>query len=363
MERLWSFGLVVVLSWGAYACGGQAAEFADSGEGAPAAGGTGSGGTGGGPDDGGGTTTTPSGQGSGAVSAGTLTAGAWDDNRNFDFFLEYLLREQTQPTGALPFELDEHESANAEHALPPGPRETLDVALVLDTTGSMGDEMKYLKTEFLALSRSIEALHPDADQRWSLVVYKDEGDEYVVRRFDFGSDPEAYQLTLAAQSSSGGGDFPEAPDQGIAAANQLGWRTDDATARLLFWVADAPHHAVNARAMANAIRGAADMRVHVYPVASSGIDELTERSMRSAAQLTGGRYLFLTDDSGVGGTHKEPTVPCYFVTKLNAAILRMIDIELSGSYYEPDTAEIIRTGGSPTSGACQLESGEQVQPY
>jgi hypothetical protein len=341
----------------------------DSGVSAPGVGGTGSGGTGsgatgsGGTGGGGGTTASPDGQGSGAASPGTLTAGAWDDNRNFDFFLDYLTREQTPPTGALPIELDEHELSNEEHSVQLGPRETLDVSLVIDTTGSMGDEIQYLKTEFLALSRSIEALHPDAAQRWSLVVYKDEGDAYVFRKFDFGSDPEAYQLTLAAQNSGGGGDFPEAPEQGIAAANQLGWRTDDATARLLFWVADAPHHAVNARAMADAIRGAQDLRVHVYPVASSGIDELTERSMRSAAQLTGGRYLFLTDDSGVGGAHKEPTVPCYFVTKLNAAILRMIDIELSGTYYEPAPEDILRTGGNPTSGACQLESGGQVQPY
>jgi hypothetical protein len=34
------------------------------------------------------TTSSPNGQGNGSVSAGTLTAGAGDDNRNFDFFLE-----------------------------------------------------------------------------------------------------------------------------------------------------------------------------------------------------------------------------------------------------------------------------------
>ena len=99
--------------------------------------------------------------------------------------------------------------------------------------------------------------------------------------------------------------------------------------------------------MANAVRAVRDAGVHLYPVASSGIDELTEHSMRSAAQLTGGRYLFLTDDSGVGGAHKEPTIPCYFVTRLDDAILRMVDIELSGVYHEPTTAEVMRTGGDP----------------
>jgi hypothetical protein len=359
MARLLSFGLVAVLGWGAFACSAQGMAASGDSSHTRGSGGTASMGTGGS----GAVTSNPNGQGDGPVSPGTLTAGVWDDNRNFDFFSDYLADQQPEPTGALPFEFEEHETANDEHTMELGPRSTLDVSLVIDTTGSMGDEIQYLKTEFLALSSAIEALHPDAAQRWSLVVYRDEGDDYVVRTFDFGSDPAAYQRTLAGQQSGGGGDFPEAPEQGIAAAARLGWRTDDATARLLFWVADAPHHDQNASAMADAIRAAQGMRIHVYPVASSGIDELTERSMRSAAQLTGGRYLFLTDDSGVGGAHKEPTVPCYFVTKLDAAILRMIDIELSGAYYEPDAEDVIRTGGNPTSGACQLEGGEQVQPY
>jgi hypothetical protein len=357
MARWWSLGLLVLLGWGTFACSG-AASMDSAADGEYGSGGSGSGGTGSG-----GTTANPNGQGNGSVSAGTLTTGAWDDNRNFDFFLEYLLGQGAQEPGVLPFDLGEHEAANDQHAQEPGPRETLDVGLLIDTTASMGDEIQYLKTEFLALSNRIKALHPDADQRWSLVVYRDDGDAYVTQTFNFGSDPAVYQATLAAQQSGGGGDLPEAPEKGLSEATQLGWRTDDATARLLFWVADAPHHAARAAAMANAIRAAGTMRIHVYPVASSGIDELAERSMRSAAQLTGGRYLFLTDDSGVGNSHKEPSVPCYFVTKLDDAILRMIDIELSGTYYEPDPSEIIRTGGNPTSGSCTLTSGQEVQPY
>ena len=146
----------------------------------------------------------------------------------------------------------------------------------------------------------------------------------------------------------------------LLATTELGWRTDNDTARLAFWVADAPPHPENVEQMATAIRDVGALGVHVYPVASSGIDELTEFTMRSAAQMTGGRYLFLTDDSGVGGPHKEPTIPCYFVTRLDHAIERMVDIELSGEYREPKAQEIIRTGGDPTSGACALDSGGSV---
>ncbi len=79
--------------------------------------------------------------------------------------------------------------------------------------------------------------------------------------------------------------------------------------------------------------------------------------MRSAAQITGGRYVFLTDDSGVGNAHITPSVPCFFVTKLDKAILRMVDIEMTGAYREPSADEIIRTGGDPESGVCAVDTG------
>ncbi|MGD8862939.1 MAG: VWA domain-containing protein [Myxococcales bacterium] len=296
-------------------------------------------------------------------SAGLLTAGAWDDNLNFDRFLGYRTEFHDSLPGALPIDAEEHESAHDRWSQPREANTTLDVALVIDTTGSMTDEIAYLQTEFDALSQAIEDAYPDSAQRWSLIVYRDETDDYVVRWFDFRDSAGEFREKLEMQGAAGGGDFPEAPDQALETMNQLQWRAGEDTARLVFWVADAPHHADNAGRLADALRASAGQDIHIYPVASSGVDELTELSMRSAAQLTGGRYLFLTDDSGVGGAHKEPTIPCYFVTQLDDAILRMVDIEMSGDHREPDASEVIRTGGNPQDGACTLESGEQLQSF
>lgn len=298
------------------------------------------------------------------VEPGTLTAGAWDDNRNYEHFQRFRaeLLEFQEP-GLLPTTDSEHDAAHERFAGERPAKVTLDVSLVIDTTGSMGDEIAYLQTEFLALSGAIEDAYPDAAQRWSLVVYRDTTDEYVARWFDFRDSASEFREHLAMQVASGGGDYPEAPDAAFEAMNQLAWRTDEDTARLAFWVADAPHHEQNAGALAEGIRTAAGLDIHVYPVASSGVDKLTELSMRSAAQLTGGRYLFLTDDSGVGGAHLEPSIPCYFVTKLDRAIYRMVDIELSGRYREPDAADILRAGGDPEDGACTLESGDEVYVF
>src|SRR5207253_242690 len=112
------------------------------------------------------------------------------------------------------------------------------------------DEIAYLQAEFLALSNSIAEQYPDADQRWSLVAYKDVVDSYIVRWFDFRSDAEDFRKNLATLSADGGGDFPESPERGFEAAEQLSWRTAETTAKLALWVADAPHHDDRAQAMA-----------------------------------------------------------------------------------------------------------------
>lgn len=299
------------------------------------------------------------GPGTGQVEPGTLTAGTWDDNRNLERFLDYREElEQQGMTGMLGFTTEDHQAAQALGT--PTAHTTLDLSLVIDTTGSMGDELRYLQTEFLALSAAIQEKYPAAEQRWSLVVYRDDGDDYVARAFNFSADPELFRQQLDQQSPGGGGDFPEAPEAAFEQMNQLAWRGDESTAKLAFWVADAPHHAERASALQSAIETAQQQGVHIYPVASSGVDELTELTMRSAAQLTGGRYLFLTDDSGVGGEHKEPSIPCYFVTQLDSAILRMVDIEMTGVYREPTAAELVRASGDLQDGACQLQSGQTV---
>ena len=298
------------------------------------------------------------------VQPGTLTAGTWDDNRNFERFQAYRADPvRAAKAGVLPIGADDFVQAHAAVSQVPALRTRLDVALVIDTTGSMGDEIRYLQTEFVAISRAIETKYPNAEQRWALVLYKDVGDEYLTRFFDFRSQSSEFRDKLAAQSAGGGGDFPEAPEAAFEVLNQFAWRSDGDVAKLAFWVADAPHHTENATKFAAALKTARSQNIHVYPVASSGVDDLTELTMRSAAQLTGGRYLFLTDDSGVGGVHKEPTIPCYFVTKLDDALLRMVDIELSGLYREPEASAVLRTGGDPKAGICTLSSGQTVQVY
>lgn len=296
---------------------------------------------------------------SSGIQPGTLTAGVWDDNLNFDAFESYVASTKALQ-GVPAFSADEREAAR-KHFAERGRRRDLDVVFVLDTTGSMGDELEYLRVEFSALAGQIQRNNPNANARWALVAYGDEGDVYVTERYDFTPGVHTFQTTLEALRTTGGGDYPEAADLGLEAAMELEWR-DGNTARMLFWIADAPHHDKDNDRLTRALRAARERDIHVYPVAASGADERTERTMRGAAQFTGGRYLFITDDSGVGGAHKPPSVPCYFVTTLEDAVRRMVDIELTGVYREPDTDEIIRTGGDPHDGRCTA-GGETYVVY
>ena len=289
----------------------------------------------------------------GSPQAGQLTAGVWDDNRNFEFFETYLAKH-AQDEGRLDFTDEEVSAAHARSLETSSAHTALDIAFVIDTTSSMSDELAYLKAEVASIAGHIAERYPNASQRWALVAYRDEGDSYLVSPKDFAP-LDSFAQSLSQLNANGGGDFPEAPDAAFEATAQLSWQSDDA-ARLVFWLADAPHHVQNAKNFAGAVRDLVAKDAHVYPIASSGVDGLAELTMRASAQLTNGRYVFLTDDSGIGGEHKEPEIPCYFVTRLDQAIERMVDIEMTGHYVEPNADDILRTGGDPQDGACQLES-------
>ncbi|MBI3408551.1 MAG: VWA domain-containing protein [Planctomycetes bacterium] len=228
----------------------------------------------------------------------------------------------------------------ARAALP----KNLDLAIVLDTTGSMGDELVYLKAEIGGIVDAVHKKFPEVQKRFALVLYRDDGDEYVVRRFDFNDSLAQFQKNLAAQSANGGGDYPEAMHRGLEEANQLRWREND-TARVLFLIADAPPHAQHMGRTLAAANGLRKKGVAVYPVACSGYDQACEFVMRSCAMLTGSQFLFLTDDSGVGNSHAEPTIPYYQVERLERLMVRMITSELSGQHIPPSSGEIIRTVG------------------
>jgi hypothetical protein len=238
----------------------------------------------------------------------------------------------------------------------------VDLALVIDCTGSMGDELTYLTSEFSNIISKVQNDHPGASMRYGLVVYRDEGDDYVVRHYDFTDSVHEMQTRLAAQASEGGGDYEEAVHKGLdEAVNQLEWRSGN-TLKLLFHAADAPPHDEYLGTAISVVDTARAKGIHMFPLGGSGVGDIAEYIMRAEASLTGGRYMFLTDDSGIGNTHADPHITCYIVTDLDNLIVRVVESQLLGTRVEPNKADIIRTVGNYTKGVCLVEDQTTKDP-
>ena len=216
----------------------------------------------------------------------------------------------------------------------------LDLMLMIDTTGSMGDELEYLKAELTdMIGRIAEAGSGSLSIRVSVNFYRDEGDEYVVKYFDFRTDIAECQKQIDSQYASGGGDYPEAVHTALEnAVTGHQWR--EKAVKLCFFVLDAPPHEgekINS-SLRSSIMTAAATGIRIIPVASSGVDQDFEILFRSFAVMTGGTYVFLTDHSGIGGSHKEAEVGEFDVEPLNECLIR-ITCEYCGLAYTRPAAE------------------------
>jgi hypothetical protein len=241
----------------------------------------------------------------------------------------------------------------------PAPVGRFDLAIVLDTTGSMGDEIEFLKSELRAIVDHLRRGHGGLDIRLALVAYRDEGDIFVTHTYRFDGSVETMQAQLSSQSGDGGGDEPEAMDQALARAMTLDWR--DGAVRSMMLVADAPPHDENVAKTWQIAEAARARRIQIVPVAASGVNPLAEYMMRAMAAATQSRFLFLTDDSGIGNPHAEPAIDCYLVTRLDTLVRRVLDSQISGRRIEPREGEVIRSVGDYQDGRCVLPPDFEAQ--
>ena len=214
---------------------------------------------------------------------------------------------------------------------PEGPAK-LDVHFLIDTTGSMGDEIDRLKDSVRSVSERISALPGEADLRLGMTVYRDRGDLFVTRTFDFTSSVDIFKTALAEVRADGGGDTPEDLNAGLhEAVTSPSWRGDD-TVKLVFLIADAPPHLdyQGGADYAADVRAAARRGIKIMPIASSGLDDQGEYIFRQLAQITMGRFTFLTygADGASPGDQTDHHVSDYAVLALDDLVVRLVSDEL-----------------------------------
>ena len=211
----------------------------------------------------------------------------------------------------------------------------LDVLFLLDTTGSMSDEIEELRQNILSISQQLDLLPNDPDIRYGLVIYRDRGDTYVTRNYDFVSDVSTFQSTLRNVEANGGGDYQESVNEAIhEAVNNADWRGGDAV-QVLILIADAPPHLDYASDYdyADEMLVAAENGITIYTVASSGLDAQGEYIFRQLAHYTGGHFVFLTYGgasqlSGGGDASTAGAENTYTVQYLDTLIVNLITSEL-----------------------------------
>lgn len=219
----------------------------------------------------------------------------------------------------------------------------VDIAFVVDATGSMGDEIEFLKLELEDVLRSTMEKYKSLSLRAGSVFYRDKTDEYLARKVSFSDDLLSTINFVKLQQAAGGGDTPEAVDDALSVAlDSLQWNPNART-RLLFLVLDAPPHGDAIKRMQQLISKAAQKGVRIIPIACSGTDKSTEFLLRSMALATNGTYAFLTDHSGVGGSHIEPTTDKYDVELLNGLLQRLIGQFLYATACDTQTLPAIDT--------------------
>jgi Mg-chelatase subunit ChlD len=177
---------------------------------------------------------------------------------------------------------------------------SVEVAFVLDTTGSMGPLIESAKRKIWSIATTIVDSNPDADIRMGLVAYRDIGDEYVTKVFDLTTDVQDLYANLLELKARGGGDWPESVNEALdVAVNKMNWSAGADARRIVFLVGDAPPHMDYAQdTKYPTTLAVAKQKDIIVNAVQAGAARDTERVWREIAQRGNGRYIPIPQDGG-----------------------------------------------------------------
>lgn len=209
---------------------------------------------------------------------------------------------------------------------------TLEVLFLIDTTGSMGDEIDQIKTSLLAVTSKARERRADLVLRYGAVLYRDLNDEYLTMAHPFTEDLAAFNSALQGVTAGGGGDLPEAMNQGLERAVEgVDWQAD--AAKVVFLICDAPPQM---RVKGDVLYGDSALRavgkgLRIHSVAASGLDPLGTLVLRQVAQLTRGKFIFI-EYGGTEATAAKHGVsgPVQGGNNLDDILLAQISAEIDG---------------------------------
>lgn len=175
-----------------------------------------------------------------------------------------------------------------------GPR--IEVAFVLDATGSMGPWIKQARARIRGIAEDLATGEPRPDARFSLVRYRDKGDAYLTQTVPFSSDIDVMSAALDATAAQGGGDTPEAVIEALhAAIYDLKWTDEANVLKLIYLVGDAaPQHYPGAPDLEEIAERALDRGIIIHSIACGSMSGRGQRFFERVARLSEGRAFRLT---------------------------------------------------------------------
>ncbi len=185
--------------------------------------------------------------------------------------------------------------------------ERIEVAFVLDTTGSMAGLIDGAKQKIWAIANSIVDINPDAKIHMALVGYRDRGDDYVVRMYQMSSDIQGLYGDLMRFQADGGGDTPESVNEALdTAVEDVAWSSGDRVRRIIFLVGDAPPQMnYAAPKYPEIIRRARQDDIIVHTI-QAGDDPITREFWKEIAKLGGGDYFAIPQNGGQVQVYNSP---------------------------------------------------------
>ncbi|MEZ4591350.1 MAG: VWA domain-containing protein [Chloroflexota bacterium] len=209
----------------------------------------------------------------------------------------------------------------------------LDLALLIDTTGSMANELGALQAGLPDWVAGLTALSAAGNLRLGLVTYGDAGKRDPVQLFAFTEDSALFAANVASLTAVGGGDYPEDLNAGLyQAVTGLNWRTE--AVKLLVLLGDAPpQSAANSAASFEQTSAlAAGQNIRLMAIGSEGLDAAGMAIYQQIAQTGNGRFYFISDDtlnSVAGATAVYPT------TQLPTALTEIVQEVLNEQIPSP----------------------------
>lgn len=224
--------------------------------------------------------------------------------------------------------------------------QALDLGFLIDVTGSMEDELRYVNREVADITMRIRRQMPQTDIRVGATFYRDRGDAELVQQIGFSANVPGFASAMQNVHASGGGDYPEDMNTGLEfALRRMAWRQGNAV-RVLVVIADAPpqQYADSQFTYRHAMNDASARGIRILPVAASGAERSVEYLFRAMGAATSTPYVYLTNDSGIGNDHQEADTDRVAVEQFNRLLVRMVLADLAGEGMHEPGAFGPRTG-------------------